>query len=250
MNTRFSAALLHPRGGDIGFIAEIKLQSPSSGTFTSFSTSTFTSFSTSTLGKREEMEKRIRAYEVGGADALSLVVARERFGGDAGMIEEAKKITHLPIFAKDFITSPKKMALFKEKGADAVLLIAKIVDRVTLKNLVRRAFEVDIEPVVEVQNPDELRSVLALSKKPHEGGFLRSVAVNARDVTNFSIDTKRACILLKDIPSGYIKLAFSGVKTRRDVLKYKNAGAQGVLVGTALMKADRPDALLKELKGI
>ena len=234
MNTRFSEAILHPRGGDIGLIAEIKLQSPSSGTFTSFSTST--------LGKREEMDKRIKAYEIGGADALSLVVAKDGFGGDVGMIEEAKKITHLPIFAKDFITGPEKIVLFKEKGADSVLLIAKIVDRATLKRLVQKAFELSMEPVVEVQNEEELKSAFATNTK--------IIAVNARDLGNFSLDIKRACILLKDIPSGYIKLAFSGVKTRRDVLKYKNAGAQGVLVGTTLMKADRPDTLLKELKGI
>lgn len=247
MNTRFSDAILHPTRGDIGLIAEIKFESPGSGTFTSFSTSK--------LGSREDMGKRIKAYEAGGADALSLVVARDGFGGDVGMIEEAKKITHLPIFAKDFITDAQKIALFKAKGADAVLLIAKIVDRVTLKNLVQRAFEVDIEPVVEVQNPDELRSVLALSEDVRLSSVearqrVECVAVNARDLGNFSLDIKRACTLLKDIPSGYIKLAFSGIKARRDVLKYKNAGAKGVLVGTTLMKADRPDALLKELKGI
>ncbi len=225
MNTRFSKALLRPRGGDIGLIAEIKLASPSAGK----------------LGKREDMIRRIKMYELGRADALSLVVAKERFGGDAGMIEEAKKITHLPILAKDFIIDPYQIYEAKVNGASAILLIVKLVSKKTLIKFVDLCQKIGIEPIVEINDEKDLEKAVATTTA--------IIAVNARNLQTFAINVDQACRLMDKIPDRFIKLGFSGINSSNEVKKYQGAGAKGVLVGTSLMKAKNTKEFLMSLRG-
>lgn len=208
------------------FIAEVKIKSPSMGV----------------LGSMDDFEERIQSYEEGGADALSLVTEPTLFGGNKDMISRAKKVTSLPILAKDFIISQSQIKEYKSIGASAVLIIAKIIRIKKLNELIAYAQKVDIDPIVEVQNEVELRTVLKTA--------CTCIAVNARNLHDFSVDIKSACKLLKRVPTDRVKLAFSGVKTKREIDLYKNAGAQGILIGTTLMKSRNPTETLQKLKGI
>lgn len=215
-----------PSAGDIGFIAEIKLATPSNGT----------------LGDRNEVLQRIRRYEQGGADALSVVVDKSYFNGDMGLLLQISQSTTLPILCKDFIIDEYQIYEAKIHCADAVLLIAGLLNAEKLKAFVKLIMSLGMEPVVEFSQKNELKKVL--------GSGARAIAVNARNFTDLSIDLDRAYRLLELVPDKFVKLGFSGIKSHADVVKYKKAGATGVLVGTRLMRAKKPDELIRIIKGV
>lgn len=208
----FLGSIINPKAGDISIIAEIKLTSPSAGK----------------LGDVIDIEKRVKDYEICGADAISVVVDKKYFGGALEFIKQIKEISSLPILAKDFIVDPYQIYEAKYYGADAVLLIAKIVSSHQLVQLVKLAKKLNIEPVVEVQTEQELKDALNTDTQ--------IIAVNARDLDSFEVDVDKACRLLKLVPKEFVTLGFSGIKSRADIKKYKIAGVRGVLVGTSLMK--------------
>lgn len=222
----FLNAILKPKLGDIALIAEIKLTSPSSGN----------------LGKESDVEIIAKTYEQAGADAISIVTNKKFFSGDISFIKRVKKVSTLPILCKDFIVDPFQLIEIKHTGAQAVLLIAKIVSKEKLKKLVELVISLGMEPVVEVQTEKELHHALLT--------FASCIAVNARDLQDFSVDIDRACGLIQKIPNNRIALGFSGISSRKDVEKYKKAGAKAVLVGTSLMKAKDIKGRIKELKGL
>lgn len=225
LTRNFKKAILQPKVGKIALIAEVKLKSPSSGQ----------------LGGNFSIEKQVQDYEQGGADAISVVVDEEFFGGKMEMVRKAKNLTNLPVLCKEFIIDPIQVYAAKYFGADALLLIAKIVTPALLIKLVNLAEDLGLEPVVEVNNPAELKSALATS------AFF--IAVNARNLDNFAIDLKQAARLAKLIPSDRGFLGFSGVRSRKDILEFQKAGAKAVLVGTSLMKSADPANLIRRLKG-
>lgn len=226
----FVYALTHQKTGDIAIIAEIKLATPTAGI----------------LGMANEVVRRARSYERAGADAISVVTDNKYFGGRPDFISSIKKSVSLPILMKDFVIDPYQVYEAKIIGADALLFIAKILTKRQLKKLVSIAVDIGIEPVVEVQNADELGSALALSERHR----VECVAVNARNLDDFQVDINRACSLLKLIPKEKLALGFSGVKGRDEVEKYKQAGAKAVLVGNALMKTTNIMGFIKSLKSI
>jgi len=213
-----------PRAGDIGLIAEIKLTAPSSGK----------------LGERSEVLSRIRRYEQGGADALSVVVDKSYFNGDMGLLLQISQSTTLPILCKDFVIDEYQIYEAKIFGADAVLLIAGLLNAEKLKEFVKLVISLGMEPVVEFSQKNEL-------KKAMESGA-KAIAANARSFTDLSVDVDRACRLLELVPDKFVKLGFSGIKSHEEVVKYKNAGAKAVLVGTRLMKEKNIELFIKNLK--
>lgn len=222
----FIRSIINPKVGDISVIAEIKLASPSAGK----------------LGDANDIEKKVKDYENGFADAISVVVDKKYFSGDLDFIRRIKAEVSLPVLVKDFVIDSYQIYEMKVYGADAVLLTAKIVSLDKLIKLVKLANELNIEPVVEVQNAQELRNAFITDT--------RIIAVNARDLKSFVVDIEKVCELIKKIPKKYIKLGFSGVTGKEDVNKYKNAGANGILVGTSLMKTNNIRKFLKELKNL
>ncbi len=221
----FGRAIIKSKTGSISIIAEIKLISPTEGK----------------LGDENNAVNHVVEYEEY-ADAISVVVDRKYFGGSYELLGKVKKKSSLPILAKDFIVDPFQICEAKYFGADAVLLIAKIVSTEKLIQFVKLTKKLNIEPVVEVQTEQELGAALKTET--------RMIAVNARNLETFKVDVDRACRLLVLIPPKYVKLGFSGVYARREVEKYKKVGAAGVLVGTSLMKSQNPGILIKELKGL
>ncbi len=128
----------------------------------------------------------------------------------------------------------------KSLGVDALLLIASIVDTPTLEKFTMLCKKLGIEPVVEVHDEKDLEKAAATSTT--------CIAVNARNLKTFSIDIERACEMIKKIPPTFIKLGFSGIHSSIEVKKYTQAGAKGVLVGTALMKTENIDTFVQELR--
>lgn len=204
-------------------IGEIKLSSPSGGI----------------LGKRKDIEKKIKDYEKSGINAISVVVDQKFFGGDISLIPKIKSITSLPVLCKDFIIDPIQIQEAKEAGAHAILLIVKIVSFKKLQELINTCSLLHIEPVVEVNSKKELD--IALRTK------VRCIAVNARNLVTFKVDLHKACLLGKQIPKDRIFLGFSGVHSASDVKEYTDAGAKAILIGTYLMKSKNTSEALRSL---
>ena len=210
----------------MAIIAEIKLASPTVSYF----------------GSKKDIIKRAVDYEKAGVDAISVITEKHFFKGSLKFIPRITKRVNLPVLQKDFVIDPYQIYEAKIIGTDALLLIAKIVDKKTLIKFVSLCLEIGLEPVVEVNDESDLANALVTST--------RIIAVNARDLETFKVDVNRACLLMKKIPDRFIKLGFSGIKSSEEVNKYQDAGANGVLVGTSLMKAKNIKRFIKELKQI
>lgn len=204
-------------------ISEIKLFSPAEGS----------------LGRKEGIIKRAKEYEKAGAGAISVITEKRLFKGDSSFVSMIREKVKIPILQKDFIFTCDQLVEAEKRGADAVLLIAKIISEKKLKDLVDYANKLKIDPVVEVNNEKELKTAVRTRTK--------IIAVNARDLNTFKVDLERASNLLKKIPDRFVKLGFSGIKSSQDLEKYKHAGADGVLVGTALMRAPNIGVFLTSL---
>lgn len=222
-SNKFSRALKSPKLGSIAIIAEIKLASPV----------------VKNLGQSAEVKDRARKYGSAGADCISVITEKHFFHGNLKLIKEVKQAVGLPVLCKDFVIDPYQVYQAKQLGADAVLLIAKILPEKQLLNLVNLAKEIGIEPVVEINSQDEFKKAVKTKTK--------IIAVNARDLDTFIINIDKACQLLKIIPNTFIKLGFSGISSKEDVLKYQKAGADGVLIGTSLMKTNNITGYLERL---
>lgn len=220
----FVRSIINPKSGNISIIAEIKLATPTGGV----------------LGRKEDVCSRAVMYEKSGADAISIVVDNKYFGGSLNFIREVKKTVQLPVLMKDFIIDPYQIYEAKTYGADAVLLIAKILKASLLKNLVKLTESLGMVPVVEVNDKDDRKKALKTRAL--------CIAVNSRDLSTFRVDVDRACQLIKSIPSNRVVLGFSGVKGREEVEKYKQAGVKAVLVGTSLMKTNNIKEFLMSLR--
>jgi indole-3-glycerol phosphate synthase len=209
---------------NFGVIAEIKIASPSAGD----------------LEEKENIGTIVAEYREGGADALSVVTEKYFFKGDLSFIKIVKEIARLPVLQKDFIVDPYQIYESRVCGADALLLIVKLLSPEKLREYVNICFKLGLEPVVEVNDKSDLSHALVSGAK--------IIAVNARDLNTFNVDVARACGLLKEIPDEFLKLGFSGIVSSQESAKYKSVGARGVLIGTNLIKSVDKREFLKEVK--
>lgn len=208
----------------IGLIAEVKFASPTNPY----------------LGSSKELIERVKQYEKAGADAISVITEKHFFKGDVSFVSKVKKHISLPVLQKDFVIDPYQIYEAAKNGSDALLLIARLVDATVLTKFVELCFLLGIEPVVEVNSEEDLAKAVVTKTN--------IVAVNARDLETFVIDVSKACVLIKKIPDRFIKLGFSGIKSAEEVRVYHEAGANGVLVGTSLMKANNIKEFIKNLR--
>lgn len=220
-NDKFKAAIAK---NAISIIAEVKLASPTEGE----------------LGTEENMLERVITYEKAGADAISIITEPHYFHGSISFIPKVKEVIGLPTLQKDFVIDEYQIYESKMIGADALLLIARLVDKATLQQFVSLCFELGIEPVVEIANEEDLSNALSTQT--------RIIAVNARDLTTFAVSIETACALLQRIPKGFISLGFSGIHSSEEVKKYKAVGVRGVLVGTELMERNNIEEFIPSLK--
>lgn len=212
----FYAALTRP-----GFhvIAEVKKASPSAGV----------------LAKRMDARKLARAYELGGASAISVLTEPDYFMGDLADLAHVRGAATLPILRKDFLTDPYQVVETRAWGADSLLLIASLLDGPLLATLIRTAREWGMEPLVEAHNRLELEKAL-------DSGA-RIVGINNRDLRTFSVSLETSLNLASLVPPDRIVVAESGIHSADDVRRLVAAGIKAALIGEALVKA--PDATAK-----
>jgi indole-3-glycerol phosphate synthase len=213
------------RSPGTSFIAEIKRRSPSSGR----------------LMDRPDPARLARTYQSHGARALSVLTEKRFFDGSKRDLLEAREAVSLPVLRKDFVLDPAQIRETRLLGADAVLLIVRILGPGQLDELLAAARELELSALVEVHDEDELRRALDCGAD--------IVGVNSRDLESFDVDLERAFRLGPSIPHDRISVAESGIRRRDDVVRLERAGFQAVLVGEALVRSDEPGARLRELAG-
>jgi len=216
----FAGAL---RGPGLSVIAEMKQRTPSMGV----------------LVEDYRPADLAHAYTDGGAAAISVLTQMASFGGRPEHVMAARAATDLPILRKDFVTDPYEIAEARAAGADAVLLIVAALDRTHLAELLAVARSRGLGALVEVH--DEAETHLALEV----GATL--VGVNHRDLRTFEIDLSLTERLRKLIPEDVIVVAESGIHDADAARRVYEAGANAILVGEVLMRAEDPAAKIKEL---
>lgn len=177
-----------------------------------------------------------------GAAALSVLCEPHMFYGSELYLREARSVVSLPILYKDFISTRYQIAEARLSGADAVLLIAAALDDKTLKDLLSYAHSMMLTALVETH--DEVEAARAVDA----GAGM--VGVNCRNLRNFTCDVSLLSRLIGKIPDACVRIAESGMHSFEALSEAKAAGADGFLVGTAIMRAKRPGAKLKELTGM
>lgn len=204
----------------LGIIAEHKRRSPSKGEISPMS----------------EVAEVAEAYAVNGAAAMSILTDTPYFGGSLTDLAEARaRAPWLPLLRKEFIIDPYQVYQSRVYGADAVLLIAAMLDKETLAQLNDVAHSVGMQTLVEIHSEEELE------KLPDN---LDMVGVNNRDLTSFKTDISNCSRLIAHLPENVVKVAESGIKTPEDVRNLKEAGFDAFLIGEAFMSTpDHGDTL-------
>ena len=220
----FSEALTRP---GISVIAEHKRRSPSAGEIRSGATVT----------------DIVRAYERGGAVAVSILTEERHFGGSLDDLREARAASDLPILRKDFIVDPYQVYESAVAGADALLLIVAAIDDDELSLLFGEALGLDLDVLVEVHDEDELERALDIVDAD-------VIGINNRDLSDFSVDIERTYELLSDVPAGKTVVSESGFHTREQLDDLERVGVDAVLIGERLMRAPDVEAACRELSGM
>ena len=216
---RFRAALEAP---GFGAIAEFKRRSPSAGD----------------LRANGDVAAVARAYEQAGARAMSVLVD-ERFAGSWDDLRAARAATRLPLLAKGFFSTPDDLMSARDAGADAVLLILRDLHDPAATALMRTASSLGLDTLVEAHDAEELARATALGAPV--------VGINARDLSTFRIDRRAQIALLANAPRDRVLIAESAIAARAHAAEAELAGANAVLIGSTLMRADDPGAKLTEL---
>jgi indole-3-glycerol phosphate synthase / phosphoribosylanthranilate isomerase len=216
---RFRDALAGP---GLSAIAEIKRRSPSAGD----------------LRPDADPVQLSRQLETAGAAAISVLVDH-RFGGSTDDLAAARAATKLPLLAKGFFRHPGEFEELKKLGADAVLLLLRDLDDRAAQRLMASAHELGLDALVEAHSVQELNRAVALGADP--------IGINARDLSSFTIDRGAQLDLVARSPRDRVVVAESGIESRAQAAAAELAGADAVLVGSALMRAPDPAAKLREL---
>jgi indole-3-glycerol phosphate synthase len=183
----------------------------------------------------------VRAYERGGAAALSILTDGPHFGGSLTDLREARSSSDLPILRKDFTIDPYQLYEAAAAGADAVLLVVATLEADELERILIEAGALDLDCLVEVHDGAELEVALELGADV--------IGINNRDLSDFSVDLSRTHELLADVPAGKTVVSESGIRSAEQVVELELIGVDAVLVGEKLMRADDPEQTCRELSG-
>jgi len=205
-------------------IAEIKKASPSKGLLT----------------RDFDPVRLARQYDAGGAAALSVLTDEAFFLGHLADLQAARAVCSLPVLRKDFTLDENHVLEAAAHGADAILLIAALLDENAILRLSALAASYGMAALVEVHDELELARALA--------GGAQIIGVNNRNLATFEVTLETSLRLATRIPSGIIKVSESGLHSARDVERLRAAGYQAFLVGEHLMKSPDPSAALRELQ--
>jgi len=199
-----------------GIIAEIKRKSPS----------------VPDLHPYLSVEQLSIGYMQAGASALSVLTDREFFGGSSQDLEIARKYNFCPILRKDFILDEYQIVESKSIGADAILLIARLLTPEEIERLSKLASSLGLEVLLEVHSKDELAASL--------GENIDIVGVNNRDLDTLTTDIERSFELSELIPANFTKISESGLRSEQEILALKKAGFNGFLIGESFLAHAEP----------
>ncbi|MCX8093774.1 MAG: indole-3-glycerol phosphate synthase TrpC [Candidatus Goldbacteria bacterium] len=201
-------------------IAEIKKKSPSAGF----------------IKKSISIEKTVKIYEKAGAKAISILTDKKYFDGNLDYIKEAKKFCSLPILRKDFIIDEYQIYESRAARADAVLLIASILEKKILTNFIKKIRFLNMTPIVEVHTRDDLKKALLSGTE--------IIGINTRDLKTFKINFSKVKSLIKNIPKDKFVIVESGIEDMDDLEKLKQLDRiNGVLIGTGFMKRNEQEII-------
>jgi indole-3-glycerol phosphate synthase len=214
--------------GALRLLAEVKLRSPSAGP----------------LSRVLAPEARALAYAEAGAAMVSVLCDGPFFDGSWDHLVAARARLDaaghaVPLLAKEWVLDERQVSEARDRGADAVLVIARIVDAPRLAGLCRAARDEGIEPLVEVTDERELEAGL------HAGA--RVVGVNARDLDTLAMDAARAARVVDAIPAEVVAVHLSGLREPSDVARIARSRADAALIGEALMRDDDPRPRLRAM---
>lgn len=216
---RLSEAIARDR---INVIAEIKRASPSKGV----------------IDAGIDVAETARAYERGGAAAISVLTEEDRFLGSLEDLTTARRTVDVPILRKDFVFDEFQIYEAACAGADAILLIAAMLDDARLKDLCDLADrELGLDALVEVHTADELERAASL--------YPRLVGVNNRDLRSFEVSLDVSRELIRNRPAGTLMIAESGISSRVEIEELRALGYDGFLIGESLMRSGDARAMLE-----
>jgi indole-3-glycerol phosphate synthase len=219
----FNEALAAP---GMSVIAEFKRRSPAAGDLPRGS---------------DPVEDMVRAYERGGAAALSILTEGDYFGGSIADLRAARTATDLPILRKDFTLDRYQLYEAAAVQADAVLLIVAVLERDELEQLHSEAGDLDLDCLVEVHDREELEAALEIDADV--------IGINNRNLSDLTVDVGTTFDLLSDVPAGKTVVSESGIRSRQQIEDLEQVGVDAVLVGETLMSAEDPEAACRELAG-
>lgn len=208
---------------NFAIIAEIKRRSPSKGL----------------LRENFDPEVHARDYEENGAAAISVLTDEHFFGGHLDHLKKVRRAVKLPLLRKDFIWDLYQVYAARVAGADAILLIAALLEKNQIEDLQGLAHEMGMSALVEVHDKMECEKALASGAK--------LVGVNHRDLQTFKVDIDLSERLFPTFREGVLKISESGIDSTQTLRKLKKAGADAFLIGETFMRAEKPGEALKKL---
>lgn len=209
----------------ISIIGEFKQASPSLGK----------------IDSKIDLTERIGEYSQS-VDAISCLTEEDHFLGNAEYLKKIRKMTELPILRKDFMIDPYQFYEAKAIGADAVLLIAAILDDVRMKDFYQLTKELGMDALVEVHEEREMERALKLDAE--------IIGVNNRNLKDFTISLETTKRLSKYMPEGKIFVAESGIVSDEDVKFLKDCSVDAFLIGRAFMESENPKELAQRWKSL
>jgi indole-3-glycerol phosphate synthase len=211
----------HIKKSSHGIIAEFKRKSPSRGI----------------INPNADIRKTTKGYIESGASALSVLTDETFFGGSLENLRIAKEENGRPILQKDFVLDPYQVIEAKAHGADAILLIANLLSKKDILDLSEFAVSLGMEVLFEIHNKEEIRKI------PEQAHL---IGINNRNLQNFDVNQENAMEILRHLPNKSVKIAESGINSPWQAYQLLNNGFDGLLIGEAFMKQEKPDEACKK----
>lgn len=214
-------------GGDgVNLIAEIKKKSPSSR---------------KNFFRKLDLAGIANIYKAEGAKAISVLTDKKFFGGNVLHINEVKRVVDLPVLRKDFIIDEYQIYESRYFGADAILLIARILSVEEMKSFAHLATRINMDVITEVHDENDLEKALL------SGAGI--IGINNRDLETFKVSIENTLRLIPMVPKGIVIISESGISTNDDIRRVREAGAKAVLIGGALLGAEDIGAKIRQIMG-
>lgn len=204
-----------------GIIAEFKRKSPSKGY----------------INESAQVSDIIPGYADFGASGISILQDNTFFAGGSTDLIAARPLVNVPLLYKEFIIDEYQIIMAKAYGADAILLIAAVLTVEQCATLAQKAHQLGLETLLELHDPSEIN---------HINNDIDMVGINNRNLKTFEVDIEASIRLCHSIPNEFLKISESGISQPETVVKLRNEGFQGFLMGENFMKTENPPLALKK----